>query len=276
MNRAGCAVHVQFIMTAKIIYTTIALDLPLWVIKAIVKILRGFLWKGRKEANGGHCLLAWPKVARPKELGGLGMFDIRRFSLSLRARWPWLQITQSEKPWAQFQLHVCKEVQSLINMAVVTTVGDGSNTLFWKDRWLNGKSIKDIAPYIYAMLSARTLNKGKVIEAFANMRWLTDFQGALTLQVLFEFMELHQVLDQIELRPGVSDVHLWRLAASGQFSTKSAYTAMFQGAMLFEPAERVWGTWAPNKCRFFIWSVEHNRCWTSDKLAPYAINKTRL
>jgi hypothetical protein len=93
-------------------------------------------------------------------------------------------MTQPEKPWAEFQLHVCKEVQSLINMTVVTTVGDGSNTLFLKFRWLNGKSIKDIAPYIYAMVLARMINKRKVIEAFANMRWLTDFQGALNLQVL--------------------------------------------------------------------------------------------
>jgi hypothetical protein len=145
------------------------------------------------------------------------VFDIRRLSLALRARWPWLQMTQPENPWAEFQLHVCKEVQSLINMTVVTTVGDGSNTLFLKFRWLNGKSIKDIAPYIYAMVLARTINKRKVIEAFANMRWLTDFQGALNLQVLFEFMELHQMLDQIELRHGVADVHLWRLAAWASF-----------------------------------------------------------
>jgi hypothetical protein len=42
---------------------------------------------------------------------------------------------------------------------------------------------------------------------------------------------------------------------------------MFQGAIHFEPAERVWRTWTTSKCRFFIWLVEHNMCWTSDKLA---------
>ena len=30
-------------------------------------------YNGRKDAKGGHCLLAWPKVTRPVELGGLGI-----------------------------------------------------------------------------------------------------------------------------------------------------------------------------------------------------------
>jgi hypothetical protein len=41
-------------MIVKVIYTAIAVDLPLWAVKAIEKILRGFLWKGRKEAKGGR------------------------------------------------------------------------------------------------------------------------------------------------------------------------------------------------------------------------------
>jgi hypothetical protein len=51
MNRAGRAVYAQFIMSAKVIYTAITVDLPLWAVKAIEKILRGFVWKGRKEAK---------------------------------------------------------------------------------------------------------------------------------------------------------------------------------------------------------------------------------
>jgi hypothetical protein len=170
------------------------MDLPMWAIKAIRKILRGFLWKGRKEANGGHCLLAWAKVTRPKELGGLGLFDIRKLSWALRARWPWLQMTEPDKPWTQFQVHVCKEVHSLIDMAVVTKVGDGSNTLFWKDRWLNGKRIKDIAPAVYAMVPKRIINTRKVKEAMLNLRWVTNFQGALVVPMLAEYFDLYQVI----------------------------------------------------------------------------------
>jgi hypothetical protein len=165
------------------------------------------------------------------------MFDIRRLSWVLRVRWPWLQMTEPEKPWAQIQLHVCKEVQSLISMTVVTTIGDGSNTLFWKDRWLNGKSIIDIAPAILAMVPTRIVNKRKVNEAFSNMRWLSDFQGALTFQVLL--IRSIPSAGPGHASAGVPDVHLWRLPASGRFSTKSAYAAMFQGATSFEPTENL-------------------------------------
>jgi hypothetical protein len=88
MNRAGQAVHTQFVMATKVIYTAITVDLPMWAVKAIEKILRGFLCKGRQEAKVGHCLLAWAKVTRPKELGGLGLFDIWKLSWALRVRWP--------------------------------------------------------------------------------------------------------------------------------------------------------------------------------------------
>jgi hypothetical protein len=97
MNRAGRAVHVQFVTTARTIYTAMAVEFPAWAFKAIEKLQKGFVWKGRKEDNGGHCLLAWPKVARPKDFGGLGIQDVRQLSLALRARWPWLQKKQSSE-----------------------------------------------------------------------------------------------------------------------------------------------------------------------------------
>jgi hypothetical protein len=170
-----------------------------------------------------------------------------------RARWPWLQLTEPDKPWNQFHIHVCKEVQSLMDMAVLTKVGDGSNMMFWKDRWLNGKGIKDIAPAVYAMVPKRTRNMRKVKEAMLNIQWVNDFQGALTVSVLMEYNELYQVLDQVVLLPEIPDEHTWRLSPIGQFSTKSDYMAMYQGVILFELAERVWRTWAPSKYKFFIW-----------------------
>jgi hypothetical protein len=54
------------------VYLVMAMDLPSWALKAIDKIRRSFLCIGRKEALGGHCLVAWNKVTRPKRAWRLG------------------------------------------------------------------------------------------------------------------------------------------------------------------------------------------------------------
>jgi hypothetical protein len=75
-------------MAAKIIYVAMAMEFPPWAFKDITKYQKGLVWRGRKEANEGHCLLVWPKVIRPKELGCLGILDVRTLGWALRARWP--------------------------------------------------------------------------------------------------------------------------------------------------------------------------------------------
>jgi hypothetical protein len=69
------------------------------------------------------------------------------------------------------------------------------------------KRIKDIAPAVYAMVPNRIINKRKVNEAMLNMRWIADFQGALTFPVLIEYFVLFQWPDRVELQFGVPDAH---------------------------------------------------------------------
>jgi hypothetical protein len=52
-----------------------------------------------------------------------------------------------------------------------------------------------------------------------------------------------------------------------KYSAKSAYESFFLGSTLFAPWEKIWKSWAPPKCRFFMWLVVHNKCWTADRLA---------
>jgi hypothetical protein len=81
---------VRFILSAIPVYLLIAMSILKWVIKAIDKTRRAFLWKGRKEINGGCCLVAWEKVTRPLHLGGLGLPNLLYRSWALQARWLWL------------------------------------------------------------------------------------------------------------------------------------------------------------------------------------------
>jgi hypothetical protein len=62
-------------------------NLKKWAFKNLDKIRRNFLWEGAEQANGGHCLVQWAKVQKPKQLGGLGVLDLELFSRALRIRW---------------------------------------------------------------------------------------------------------------------------------------------------------------------------------------------
>jgi hypothetical protein len=137
-------------------------------------------------------------------------------------------------------------------MAVVTKVGDGANTLFWKDRWPEGKNVQEIAPHVYALISKRVVERRSVQKALINAKWIEDIRGSVSLEALMDYLKLWDIISEVELQVGVQDTHIWKLSNSGQYTAKSAYDAPFQGAILFRPYERIWKSWAPPKCRFFM------------------------
>ena len=134
------------------------------------------------------------------------------------------------------------------------------------NRWLNGQSIVDLAPRLLAIIPKRTANRHTVEQALTNRSWVLDIRDT-SMEVIVEFLNLWDLLYDFQLRPKVEDSHIWRFSSSGQYSAKSAYEGFFIGSTLFGPFERIWKSWAPPKCRFFMWLVTHDRCWMADRLA---------
>jgi hypothetical protein len=266
MNRAGRATLVQAVLSAMPVHLLIAINVPKWFIKAVDKIRRGFLWQGKEKANGGCCLVAWEKVLRPLDLGGLGIPNLEVMAWALQIRWQWFKKTRADRPWTDLELPSHPNSIALFTIAVTTEVGNGNNTLFWTDRWLHGCSIENLAPTVFACVPPRIRKTRTVAEALNNGEWPRDIQGGLSWVGIGEYLQLWDYLIEIALTDQ-EDRHIWRLDASGCYSSKSAYKAYFFGAVTFEPWRRLWKTWAPAKCKMFLWLAIRNRCWTADRLA---------
>ena len=181
-------------------------------------------------------------------------------------RWLWLQKTEPDRPWAAFQIQVHPAVKAFFRVAIVSEVGNGKNTIFWTDRWLHGQSLDQLVPTLFGSVNNKA-RKRTVYEALTEMKWVQDIRGATTVPVLIEFFKLWDLLSDLTLQPVVDDAHIWQFSSSGVYSAKSAYEGFFIGVVQFGPWERIWKSWAPGKCKFFMWLVAHNRCWTADRLA---------
>jgi hypothetical protein len=78
---------IKSVLSAIPIHQLLVYAPPKKILKLIEKIQRGFLWAGRKEANGGRCHVSWSRVCRHIEHGGLGIRNMDKAGLALRMRW---------------------------------------------------------------------------------------------------------------------------------------------------------------------------------------------
>jgi hypothetical protein len=75
LSKPGRKILVQFVLTGMMIYVAMALDFPAWAYKAINKLRRNFFWRGRNEAKGGHCHVAWGCCLQANEARWAGYLE---------------------------------------------------------------------------------------------------------------------------------------------------------------------------------------------------------
>jgi hypothetical protein len=223
MTRTGRKVMVQHVLASMIVYLAMAIDIPPWALHAIDKIRRGFLWRGRKDAKGGHCLIAWGRVCRPLHLGGLGISSLKELCWALHMRWLWLHKSDPGRPWANLPIQVPRKVKAFFDTVLISEVGNGARTLFWTDKWLLGQRVSDLAPRLFAIIPKRIANNRSVLEALTNRKWISDIKGALLVGVIVDYVQLWDLLSKVVLQPEAEDKHIFSLARDGKCSAKTAY-----------------------------------------------------
>ena len=129
-------------------------------------------------------MVSWRRVCRPKQLGGLGIIDLHKHGIAPRLRWEWLRRTDPSRPWQGLNLTADKQVALAFRSLVQWRVGNGEHALFWRDRWLNGGTIAEIAPLVAARVRTQVANKRLVREGLCLHAWTDDLTGILDTDAL--------------------------------------------------------------------------------------------
>ncbi|WVZ64871.1 hypothetical protein U9M48_014329 [Paspalum notatum var. saurae] len=236
LSHAGRLVLVKSVLSAQPVHTLMVANVPREVRVEFDRLRKRFLWAGQENLTGGKCKVNWPSVARPLDLGGLGVLDLDRFARALRLRWLWQHWDAPNAPWAGMEIPCNDTDRLLFAAATEIIIGDGARTSFWHCAWAKGQRPKDIAPDIFAASSKRKLS---LREALAEQAWVrsVDIQQIRTVEHLKQFVELWAITQSVSLVQNTEDRIIWNFNASGVYSAVSAYRAQFVGHTSFNLME---------------------------------------
>lgn len=64
----------------------------------------------------------------------------------------------------------------------------------------------------------KSSEKKTVREAMLDNRWVQDISGSLPAQVILEFLTVWDLIQEVQLQPGVPDQHHWLFTPSGEYT----------------------------------------------------------
>jgi hypothetical protein len=141
MYQSGRLTLIKTTLATIPVYSVINLELALWLLKAIEKVMKGFLWTGTDEVQGGKYLVASSRVQWPLQLGGLGIPDFRLMDRALMLRWLWLSKTNPTRLWLSLPVKEDSTTKAFFLASTTCILRDGESMLFWTDPWLEGRCI---------------------------------------------------------------------------------------------------------------------------------------
>lgn len=108
-------------------------------------------------------------------------------------------------------------------------------------------------------------------EGLLNRRWIGDIKGALTVGALVDYLHLWNALSVLFLQPDIEDKHIFSMHLMAN-TLRKFLIVVYSMTCVFAHHKQIWRSWAPSKCRFFLWLVAQNKCWTTDHLAKRGMN----
>jgi hypothetical protein len=110
----------------------------------------------------------------------------------------------------------------MFDASVSVQVGSGGQALFWSDRWIEGSSVLQLAPDVWAAVPKRITRMRTVSEGLLNEQWIRDIQGSLSIAALSQHVRLWDRLQGFQLQQDVPDKFIWKWSPNQQYSASSA------------------------------------------------------
>ncbi|GAV66931.1 LOW QUALITY PROTEIN: zf-RVT domain-containing protein, partial [Cephalotus follicularis] len=228
-----------------------AFILPVSITKECNRILRNFLWHGVGNSKKSG-KVAWSKVCRPKDEGGLGIKDCRAWNKaaimkfgSQTTSWSWRNILLSRN----FLVH-----------NVLYEVVDGSSFSLWFDPWFFGESIADLCGCRVIQDSGMPSN-AKVSNIISVGQWDLPLPSG-------DLIDISYVSSRIPLAAGSDKIHWLK---EGSFTINEAWMTIIPQSMKVEWSKVVWFPRCTPKHSFCVWLAFSNGHRTLDKLFRWGV-----
>ncbi|XP_020163130.1 uncharacterized protein [Aegilops tauschii subsp. strangulata] len=115
------------------------------------------------------------------------------------------------------------ETKLVFNSLVKISLGNGEKVLFWRDRWIHGFTVAEIAPTIMDFVSTRAHNSRTVRQALIDNAWAADVQGDISFTAHIHIANLCLAITTAPRNEEQADQFAWPADVTGAYTAKSVY-----------------------------------------------------
>ncbi|XP_071713453.1 uncharacterized protein [Rutidosis leptorrhynchoides] len=245
----------------------------------------------------------WDDILVPYGAGGLNIGSLRAKNLALLSKWWWRFHVGKDAFWVKIiksiygregglgtSSNICSGsiwryiigVDSYLskfdlsfNLSFTREIGNGLDTLFWKDLWIGNHRFKDLFPRLFQLEVFKDARVGdrvrKGIEGiYFNWQWTRTVSG----RSLDELMQLQNSLQTVQFANSGIDSWKWHWDCSGTFNTSEMSKRIHEKLLnsSLQDLETVRNKYVPKKIEIFAWRSIRKRIPTRVELDKKSID----
>ncbi|CAJ2670936.1 unnamed protein product [Trifolium pratense] len=302
LSFGGRLVLLKSVLTSLPVYSLSFFKAPSGTISAIESILIKFFWGGVRILGKLRGLTGKLFVC-VRSIWGLGVRQLKEFNLALLGKWCWRMLVDREGLWFRVLAgrygvergRLCvggtrgstwwRELASLRDGGgeldggwfgghISRKVGDGSDTFFWTDPWVDGTTLRERFGRLFDLAENKSASVAEMFMrgwGFGGEAWVWRRQLRAWEEELVR--ECQSLLMTFSLQDYVSDRWQWQPDPDDGYTVRGAYQLLTaQDAVTLDAAAGlIWHPHVPLKVSIFAWRLLRDRLPTKANLVTRAI-----